>query len=79
MPGADLAQYGIAFFAVAGMIYLFGMWLKQKDDTNQVNLAEVVQNNTKALEQLATAIQTIQISLARQEQKIDEILERARR
>lgn len=81
MPGPELAQYGIAFFTVAGLFYVFGQWLKHKDksDANQVNLAEVVQNNTKALEQLATAIQTIQISLARQEQKIDEILERARR
>lgn len=77
MLGPELAQYGIAFFTVAGLFYLIGLWLKRNDGSDQI--AEVVQNNTKALEQLATAIQTIQISLARQEQKIDEILERARR
>jgi len=36
----------------------------------------VVQNNTKAIEQLTTIIQ---VTLARQEAKIDELLERARR
>ena len=73
MPGAEIAQYGIAFFAVAGLIYIVGRWLEKRDE---VNLAEVVQNNTKAIEQLTTIIQ---VTLARQEAKIDELLERARR
>jgi len=73
MPGAEIAQYGIAFFTVAGLLFLVAQWFRQKSDQE---LAEVVQNNTKALEQLTTLIQ---VALARQEAKIDELLERARR
>jgi len=73
MPGAEIAQYGIATFALAGLLYVVGQFLKQRNDQN---LAEVVQNNTRALEQLTTLIQ---VTLARQEAKIDELLERARR
>ena len=72
MP-AELAQYGVAVFAVGGLIYILDRWLKTR---GQDDLAEVVQNNTKALETLTTAIQ---VQLTRQEQKIDELLERARR
>lgn len=76
MPGTELAQYGIAFFAVAGLIYIIGRWIERRDE---INLAEVVQNNTKALEQVTAVVQAIQLSLTRQEAKIDELLERARR
>lgn len=76
MPGPELAQYGIAFFAVAGLIYVIRRWIERRDE---INLAEVVQNNTKALEQVAVVVQAIQLSLTRQEAKIDELLERARR
>ena len=69
----ELAQYGVAIFAVGGLIYILERWLKAKGDGD---LSEVVQNNTKALETLTTAIQ---VQLTRQEQKIDELLERARR
>lgn len=72
MP-SELAQYGVAMFAVGGLIYILDRWLKSR---GQDDLAEVVQNNTKALETLTTAIQ---VQLTRQEQKIDELLERARR
>ncbi|WP_041537712.1 hypothetical protein [Carboxydothermus hydrogenoformans] len=75
MP-ADVAQYGIAFFTVAGLIYIISRWMDRKDE---VNLVEVVQNNTKALEQVTAVVQAIQLSLTRQEAKIDELLERARR
>jgi len=73
MPGAEIAQYGIAAFAVAGLIYLVDRWMKEKGDND---LTEVIQNNTKALESLTTLIQ---VSMTRQEAKIDELLERARR
>lgn len=73
MPGPEIAQYGLAVFAVAGLIYLVDKWVKQKGDND---LAKVIQNNTRALEQLTTLIQ---VSLARQEAKIDELLDRARR
>ena len=76
MPGAEIAQYGIGFFAVAGLIYIIGRWIERR---NEINLAEVVQNNTKALEQVTAVVQAIQLSLTRQEAKIDELLERARR
>jgi hypothetical protein len=51
MPGPEVAQYGLAVFAVAGLIYLVDRWIKQKGDND---LAEVVQNNTKAMENLTT-------------------------
>ena len=73
MPGPEIAQYGLAMFAVAGLIFLVDRWIRQKEDND---LAEVVQNNTRALEQLTTLIQ---VALASQEAKIDELLERARR
>ncbi|MDI3311396.1 MAG: hypothetical protein QJR05_08215 [Thermoanaerobacterium sp.] len=73
MPGAELAQYGLATFAVAGLLYLVDRWMKQKGEND---LAEVVKNNTKALENLTTLLQ---VTMARQEAKIDELLERARR
>lgn len=77
MPGAELAQYGIGFFAVAGLIYIMARYFN--DRRAELNLAEVIQNNTKAMEQVTTVVQAIQISLTRQEAKIDELLERARR
>lgn len=73
LPGAEFAQYGIAVFAVAGLIYLVDRWMRSKADNE---LAEVIENNTRALENLTTIIQ---VNLARQEAKIDELLERARR
>ena len=73
MPGAEFAQYGLAVFAVAGLIYLVDRWMRSKADNE---LAEVIENNTRALENLTTIIQ---VNLARQEAKIDELLERARR
>lgn len=73
MPGADIAQYGIATFALAGVFYFAIQIIKQRNDQN---LSEVIQNNTKAIEQLTTLLQ---VTMARQEAKIDELLERARR
>lgn len=76
VPDAELAQYGIGFFAVAGLIFIVTRYF---DRSSNNELAEVIQNNTKALEQVTTVVQAIQLSLARQEAKIDELLERARR
>lgn len=76
MPTAELAQYGIGFFAVAGLIFVVARYF---DSRSNNELAEVIQNNTKALEQVTAVVQAIQISLTRQEAKIDELLERARR
>jgi len=30
MPGADIAEYGITFFTVVGLIYLVTHWFKQR-------------------------------------------------
>lgn len=76
VPGAELAQLGVAGFAVGVLGYVLGKWL---DTRNGKELSEVIQNNTKALEQVTTVVQAIQLSLTRQEAKIDELLERARR
>jgi len=75
LPGAEIAQYGIGFFAVAGLIYIVARYFDDKKN----NLVEVIENNTKALEQITWVVQAIQLSLTRQEAKIDELLERARR
>lgn len=84
MPGTELAQYGIGFFAVAGLVYVMAHYLDGRRDNSlkevvDNGLKEVVENNTKALEQVTAVVQAIQLSLARQETKIDELLERARR
>lgn len=80
MPSAEFAQYGVGTLAVAGIIYI-GIQVITSAFRQQANseLVEVVQNNTKALEQVAIAIQNVQINMARQEAKLDELLERARR
>jgi len=76
LPGTEIAQYGIATFALAGVFYFAAQILKQK---NNANITEVIQNNTRAMEQVTEVVQAIQLSLAKQEAKIDELLERARR
>ena len=88
MPGAELAQHGIAVFSVAGVIYIVSLLIKQwkvPSKTNEANkelsvdVLKVVDNNTKAIKEMTDVIQTFQVSLARQEQKIDELLSRARK
>ncbi|UZQ86046.1 hypothetical protein ODU73_000441 [Thermoclostridium stercorarium] len=76
MPGAELAQYGVATFAIAGLVYVMTKFFDKRSNND---LAEVIKNNTKALEQVTSVVQAIQLSLTRQEAKIDELLDRARR
>lgn len=76
MPGADIAQYGLATFAVAGLIYIVSIFVKQKSDRN---VTAVIENNTRVIEQVICVIQNMQINMARQEAKMDELLDRARR
>ncbi|WP_213997196.1 MULTISPECIES: hypothetical protein [Tepidanaerobacter] len=80
MPGAEIAQYGLATFTVAGLIYIVVLFfnIKKKEDGND-DLKEVIENNTKALNSLLSVIQSIQVTLLRQEAKIDELLDRARK
>lgn len=76
MLGAELAQYGVATFAIAGLVYVMTKFFDKKSNNE---LVEVIKNNTKALEQVSSVVQAIQLSLTRQEAKIDELLERARK
>lgn len=68
-----MAQYGIAFFAIACLVYLVSQWFKERE---QGDLSEVIQNNTKAMEQLTAFLH---VSMARQETKIDELVAWVRR
>lgn len=75
MP-VEFAEYGIAIFAIASLIYVVTQFLKQRTDQG---IVKVVENNTEALRQVTQVIQAMQIMQVRQEQKIDELLERIRR
>jgi len=79
MPGAEIAQYGIGFFAVAGFVYLATQLFQFLRHRNNVSLAPVIENNTRALENNTKAIEQLMISMTRQEVKLDELLARARR
>lgn len=80
MPGPELAQLGIGFFAVAGLIFIVTRFIdKRYSEKKESGIAEVIENNTKALEKVSSVVQVIQLSLARQEVKIDELLDRARK
>lgn len=76
MNPASVIDYGLAAFAVAGILYVVSLFVSKKKDNE---LSEVIENNTKALNSLSNIIQTMQLTMVRQEQKIDELLERARR
>lgn len=92
MPGAEIAQYGIATFALAGVFYLAVIIMRKNggthdyynNSTNKRNnaefsvLVEVIKNNTKALEQVTEVVQALRVDQARQEQKVDELLSKAR-
>ncbi|AGC67755.1 hypothetical protein Cst_c07510 [Thermoclostridium stercorarium subsp. stercorarium DSM 8532] len=71
-----MAQYGIGFFAIAGLIYVITKFLDKRKDTE---LTEVIEDNTKVVEKVISVLQAIQLSLTRQEVQIDELLDRARR
>ena len=84
MPDASIAQYGIGFFAVAGLIYLVGqmmnLWFRKRETADLIRtvsiVSEVVENNTLALKQLENMIE---LNLTRQEAKIDELVAYVRR
>lgn len=84
MPDASIAQYGIGFFAVAGLIYLVGqmmnLWFRKRETADLIRtvtiVTEVVENNTLALKQLENMIE---LNLTRQEAKIDELVAYVRR
>lgn len=76
----SFAQYGIAALALALVGYIVGLFtMKRNSDDVVSEIRQLVENNTKALEKLTEFMQSIMVSQARQEAKIDELLERARR
>lgn len=84
MPTEAIAQYGIATFALAGVFYFVSQVLRdRRNGSSKDKLIAVVENNTKATEQLIgvmTSFREIMVqTMARQDQKLDELLARARR
>ncbi len=76
MPGAEVAEYGVAALAVAGVLYLAGQLVRWR---NSNGLAEVIRNNTEALEALRACLSKLMERTARQEAMLDELLDHARR
>jgi len=78
MPGAEIAQYGVAIFAIAMLGYVFVKIIGTPKPDNSKELVAVIENNTKALRELMAVLHQIEVQMARQETKIDEILARTR-
>lgn len=84
MDMISLAQYGIAGLALVIVGYMLGTNLMQRSTSEAIAEAlepikQLVKNNTDALKELSCFMQGIQVSLAKQETKLDELLERMRR
>ena len=75
MNPMDVIDYGLAAFAVAGILYVITLYNTKR---REQQIAEVVDNNTKTMQKLLEVIQQLQITLVKQDAKIDELLERAR-
>jgi len=74
MPGADIAQYGIAIFAVAILGYVFVKVFAQQPQ-NKVELTKVIENNTIAIQELMKLIREMQIEITKEQMKLDEMLD----
>lgn len=89
MNPLDALNYGTASFAIVAVIYIVYLFISKKDKSKQEESAEiklimesnkaVIENNTKALENLTSLLRELQISSARQEEKLNEILQRVRK
>ncbi|WP_424610887.1 hypothetical protein [Caldanaerobacter sp.] len=75
MEPTAVIDYGLAAFAVAGILYVITLFNTKK---REQQIAEVIDNNTKTMQKLLEVIQQLQISLVKQDAKIDELLERVR-
>lgn len=75
MNPVDVIDYGVAAFAIAGILYVITLYNNKK---REQQIAEVIDNNTKTMQRLLEVIQQLQITLVKQDAKIDELLERAR-
>ncbi|NNG67360.1 hypothetical protein [Caldanaerobacter subterraneus] len=75
MNPISVIDYGLAAFAVAGILYVITLFNTKK---REQQIAEVIDNNTKTMQKLIELMQQLQISLVKQDAKIDELLERVR-
>ncbi len=82
MPDASIAEYGLAIFAIAMLGYVLVKVLVQsngkKDEGASQELVQVIENNTAVMRELMDVIRELQVEMARQQVKLDEILDAAR-
>jgi len=82
MPDASIAEYGLAIFAVAMLGYVLVKVLVQpKSERNEAvpkELVQVIENNTAVMRELMDVIRELQVEIAKQQVKLDEILDVAR-
>lgn len=81
MGGVDWTQVSIGVACVAMLGYVLVKIIpavvpSKQDEAVAESLIQVVENNTRAIEQLSTAFQ---VNFARQEAKIDEVVAYVRR
>jgi len=82
MPDASIAEYGLAIFAVAMLGYVLVKVLVQpKSERNEAvpkEFVQVIENNTAVMRELMDVIRELQVEMAKQQVKLDEILDAAR-
>lgn len=82
MPDASIAEYGLAIFAVAVLGYVLVKVLVQpKSERNEAvpkEFVQVIENNTAVMRELMDVIRELQVEIAKQQVKLDEILDAAR-
>lgn len=77
MP-VELAQYGIGVLAIGVIAYLGQQYFSSQQKQADPGIVEVIQNNTRVMEQLTGLLQGIKVDMAEQGAKIDELLARVR-
>ena len=75
MDPTNVIDYGLAAFAVAGILYVITLYNTKR---REQQIAEVIINNTKTMAKLLELIQQLQVTLIKQDAKIDEMLQRVR-
>ena len=85
MNPTDVAQYGTGFFAVACLVIISILVVKQQRASAAPStpgyveqLMMVIENNTQVIKELTKATTLIQVSIAKQEVQQEEILVRLR-
>ena len=80
-----IAEYGVTFVAIMAIVFLGKLFIDgyfreraAKKDACDPNLIEVVQNNTRVMEQIIVLIQDVKVDLVEQRTKMDELLARVR-